>query len=230
MRLSSVLAAASLFAACQAALAGDVYFNDFDNTPTVASGVSASFSAGAGSIVPTSATYSAYGNLLSSNSNTIKTELTLSNLPTHTMVDVSFLMAFLDSWDSTNGSPAPDYFELYIDGNVLDRYTYNNASGNVTYVGGGTVVAQYVQFDQHNFYSDTVVDMSTAPALSFAHTSSTLTIGFVAGGSGWQGSTDEEWGIDNLRVSVTPVPEPSTYAMMLAGLGMLGAVARRRRA
>ena len=32
--------------------------------------------------------------------------------------------------------------------------------------------------------------------------------------------------IDNLQI--TPVPEPETYAMMLAGLGLLGFVARRR--
>jgi hypothetical protein len=29
--------------------------------------------------------------------------------------------------------------------------------------------------------------------------------------------------------NVTPVPEPETYAMMLAGLGMLGFMARRRK-
>lgn len=29
--------------------------------------------------------------------------------------------------------------------------------------------------------------------------------------------------------NVTPVPEPSVYALMLAGLGVLGLVARRRR-
>ena len=33
--------------------------------------------------------------------------------------------------------------------------------------------------------------------------------------------------LDN--ISVTPVPEPETYAMLLAGLGLMGAVARRRR-
>ena len=29
--------------------------------------------------------------------------------------------------------------------------------------------------------------------------------------------------------TLAPVPEPETYAMMLAGLGMLGFMARRRR-
>ncbi len=29
--------------------------------------------------------------------------------------------------------------------------------------------------------------------------------------------------------SITPVPEPETYAMMLAGLGLMGWVARRRK-
>jgi hypothetical protein len=35
--------------------------------------------------------------------------------------------------------------------------------------------------------------------------------------------------IDNFHVSVAAVPEPGTYAMLLAGLGMLGWTARRRR-
>ena len=29
--------------------------------------------------------------------------------------------------------------------------------------------------------------------------------------------------------TVTPVPEPETYALMLAGLGVMGVIARRRR-
>jgi len=37
--------------------------------------------------------------------------------------------------------------------------------------------------------------------------------------------------VGNMRIitDVTPVPEPETYAMMLAGLGMLGFMARRRK-
>lgn len=35
-------------------------------------------------------------------------------------------------------------------------------------------------------------------------------------------------GIDNVRFSVTPVPEPQTLAMLLAGLGIVAAASRRR--
>ena len=36
--------------------------------------------------------------------------------------------------------------------------------------------------------------------------------------------------VDDVQVSVTAVPEPETYAMMLAGLGLMATVARRRKA
>ncbi len=34
---------------------------------------------------------------------------------------------------------------------------------------------------------------------------------------------------DNVRLNVSPVPEPETYALILAGLGLVGIAARRRR-
>jgi len=37
-----------------------------------------------------------------------------------------------------------------------------------------------------------------------------------------------EFGIAGAQLSVTPVPEPETYAMLLAGLGLVGFAARRR--
>jgi hypothetical protein len=157
----------------------------------------------------------------------------LSNLPVHNSVDISFIAAMLDSWDSTNGSPAPDFLNLLIDNVVVAQYTYNNASGSVKQIGGGTLVGEYVQFDSSFFYSDTVVDFANDPALAFAHSASTLRIGFQAAGNGFQFGTDESWGIDALRVDVndqvagpTPVPEPSSLALL--GLG-LAAAARRRR-
>jgi len=41
-----------------------------------------------------------------------------------------------------------------------------------------------------------------------------------------QGLGDEGWGINT--VSVSAVPEPETYAMLLAGLGLLGCMTRRK--
>ncbi|MFA9217980.1 MAG: PEP-CTERM sorting domain-containing protein [Sphingomonadaceae bacterium] len=35
--------------------------------------------------------------------------------------------------------------------------------------------------------------------------------------------------LDNVSVTVSAVPEPETYAMLLAGIGLMGAVARRRK-
>lgn len=36
-------------------------------------------------------------------------------------------------------------------------------------------------------------------------------------------------GVDNINITITPVPEPETIAMLLVGLGVVGATARRRK-
>jgi hypothetical protein len=54
-----------------------------------------------------------------------------------------------------------------------------------------------------------------------------LQFGFANRATSYQGS-----GIfyDNISFATAPVPEPATYALMFAGLGLVGAVARRRAA
>lgn len=37
-------------------------------------------------------------------------------------------------------------------------------------------------------------------------------------------------GVYSVSISAAPVPEPETYAMLLAGLGLMGAITRRRKA
>ena len=55
--------------------------------------------------------------------------------------------------------------------------------------------------------------------------------GFLASGTSFSftfgGVVPDQFYLNS--ITVTPVPEPQTYALMLAGLGVLGAVARRRR-
>jgi hypothetical protein len=46
-------------------------------------------------------------------------------------------------------------------------------------------------------------------------------------GSGLTGLTSAFF--DNLNVAITPIPEPEAYAMLLAGFGLLGFAARRRK-
>jgi PEP-CTERM motif len=49
-------------------------------------------------------------------------------------------------------------------------------------------------------------------------------------GTCWSGTCTNESDYNLINVStVTPVPEPSTYALMLAGLGAIGWITRRRR-
>ena len=111
----------------------------------------------------------------------------LTNLPGHTGVDLDFVGALLDSWDSDKGSSAPDYFQLYIDGALLAQYTANNASGTTVDVDGGSILFSGVQFDTNVFFTDTVVDLAPDATLTFAHTAPTLSVRWVAAGSGWQG-------------------------------------------
>lgn len=52
--------------------------------------------------------------------------------------------------------------------------------------------------------------------------------GYLASNSGSNYGTSGTWRFDTVIVAASPAPEPETYALFLAGLGLVGFMARRR--
>lgn len=214
----------------------NAYTNNFDDPVTVAAGVNAALT-GWDYVVDTGGnSYAGWDgrrlfNLGSAGTASI---FTLSNLPAHTAVSASFVLGFLGSWDSLDGTDglAPDYLDIFIDDVRVAQLTYNNVSGTVKQIGGGTLLAEYDPSFAGADFPQTVVDMSTASFLTFGHTASTLKLSIAAGGAGFTGGSDEEWGLDSLSINLTTagVPEPGTWALMVMGFGVAGGLLRRRRA
>lgn len=232
--MRKILISSLLISTAMPASAAALYRNDFDSGVSVAAGVGYSFIDPTNQLNQTTVgawnaagwAGNSYRNATAGNPASI-TQISFTGLAAHNVVSMSFIVGLLDSWDSRNGSPAPDNFDIYIDGSLVASLTAANASGNVWDTGGGTELARCVQADTRQFYCDTLVDWSK----TFAHTSSTLTLGWQASGAGWQAGDDESWGLDNIKIDYFMrggVPEPAAWAMMLAGFGMVGSAMRRR--
>jgi len=207
----------------QSARAVVLYSNNFDTTPTVAAGVSATLTPG---LIFTSIPLSPWwtGDYYA-NQTLTSSILSLTGAVPSGPVDIDFTLGFLGSWDSSDGEPQPDYLKISINGNpVLMELTTNNASGTIQNYGGGTVVGKpviattnYLQVP--GLIEDTIVNMSTASSLSFNHPGGPLTLEILGYGGGYtptvtwppNGVYDEGWGIDNLVITATnnqSVPAP----------------------
>lgn len=165
--------------------------------------------------------------------------LSMTGLPIHNALSVGFLFAAIDSLDGTGTFPSGDFFRIDVDGVNRFRESFANATDSqiqsyVAPVGGELARKQDLGFSgPGGFYRDSAYDFNVDGRFqNFAHTASSVTISFSIEGAGIQDLSDESWAIDNLAVTAfsttPPVPEPSTYVLMVAGLGAV-ALARRRR-
>jgi hypothetical protein len=202
----------------------EIYSNNFDGTEFFYSGVTGGLSGvtnieGVGALPPPFS-----GKLLRNKSTgnpASATILTLNGLPAHYSIDIDFHFVFIDSWDSTNGTITPDYFNVVVDGSKILQITSNNASGSFKY--NGSIIGDQNTNYIGSLWKDYAFDMTPEGLLFISHTASSLLIQFFASGGGWQGGEDESWGIDNLSVKVNPVPEPATMIMLCSGLiGLVG--------
>lgn len=138
-------------------------------------------------------------------------ELTLHNLPPHTALDIGFLFAAIDSLDGAGTFPAGDWFEVRMDGQLLFREAFANAtSGQIqTYEApSGVTLArrQHLGFDSGLYHFDSAYNLSADPVFrNVPHQADSVTISFRFDAIP-QGMDDESIGIDNLRVSIALPP------------------------
>ncbi|MBL8220758.1 MAG: PEP-CTERM sorting domain-containing protein [Bryobacterales bacterium] len=160
--------------------------------------------------------------------------LTLTGLPAHQQIRISFTFLAWDSWDGIGSGDGPDYLNVKLDGTSLFAETFANASGTSTFVtsgGPGYSGSQLVPPTIGSFAFLSWWDSAYTIDVHFVnHTSSTATFSFFRSFAGEAPNTsgpDESIGIDNITVAVNDVPEPSSIA--LAGLGGLAMLLLRRR-
>ena len=137
------------------------------------------------------------------------TRLTLTDLPSHQSVDVDFLLAIINSWESSDDSSVygPDNLVVTVDGTQIFNDNFRNYDGtDQGYQPPTDVALTTPPLDDLGFpgpsaaleQNDSGYNMGLDPAFdAIPHTASTLTIEWYSEG-GWEGGANESWGIDNV--------------------------------
>jgi hypothetical protein len=145
--------------------------------------------------------------------------LTLPSLPAHVAVTILCDQFVLGSWDGNSTEAGPDRWSLDVAGGLrLVDTTFNNgphgtAATGQSYPGDFPAAqnpartgAMEINTLGSHVAGEGPLDAVYRLVESFPHTASTLVLNFR--GHGLSGLlTDEAWGLDNVRVHVTP-PEP----------------------
>jgi hypothetical protein len=140
-----------------------------------------------------------------------------------------------DNWAQSKGTPADRQLNPVYASNGADLQTWAGSTsllGSETFTvptgGSGYVNLSYNLASDSSFFSDILSASAsgTNKATSFYLMSTADTLGMIIF-TGGQGQALPTLSFD--VVSVTPVPEAASISLFLAGLGVIGAIVRRRR-
>jgi len=157
---------------------------------------------------------------------------TLDSSVADAQATLDFVLSGFKSLDGFNAYQ--DVFTLTINSAEMYSGTFNLGGGGTssTTFGSGSAVT----VNEYGLNPGTSIGWNggttTVTGLKFnlLQGNNTFLFAYSAPGlanGGGQGLGDEGWGVKSATVSA--VPEPETYAMMLAGLGLMGTIARRRK-
>jgi hypothetical protein len=146
--------------------------------------------------------------------------LSLSDLPSHAEVTVSFDLLVIQSWDGNFRKYGPDVFDLsVVEGPTLLHTTFASPDTDLLqaypdpFPGGrfaGGTGASMVDALGYPFWGDSVYHLT----FTFPHSSSTVRFDFSA--SLTEDVRDESWGVDDVEVSVDGTP---VYSLHEPGVG-----------
>lgn len=139
--------------------------------------------------------------------------------PRQYVITVTWDLYVLDSWDGNDvGGYGEDRFSLLAQGQPIFSETFSNQPGVAQSAGTPTVGPVPMWWNRWN---DSIYrDLSA----SFVYDGGEIELKWMD--HGLQSMTDESWGLDNVRVSYSIIPAPTTAAAF--GLLPLTALRRRR--
>lgn len=188
-----------------------VFSTDFNTSvPAQFSGITATASLpGYNGLGPAGNQFS--GNLIWNNANgnpATATVLTLTNLPAHVSLDISFLAALLNTWDGNNPTFGPDRFNVSVDGVlVFSQIISNFGAAQQPYVPPAGVLLTPRPLTNlepgGNTGADSAYNFGLEPSfVGIPHTASTAVISWFGSGIRYRstGVNDESFAIDNVRV------------------------------
>jgi hypothetical protein len=167
--------------------------------------------------------------------------LTLTTaIPKPGLVAVDFDLYLINSWDGNDSTFGPDIFQFFVES---DRPALQTTFANVTgltqsypdsFGGPGPTANHPAKTGASEVntlgYLPFTVSGDAVYHLSFRAPVTDGDLEFsVRDISNGAGLADESWGLDNVRVSTVPVPEPGTLSLLSSALIIMGWACRYRR-